>query len=77
MHSYRKMIQNIVSVGVMFGVIILVFVLFIRENNKQILIQNADYIEDATKQTVERIEDILINVRRGVLMQSLICMETH
>lgn len=66
MHSYRKMIQNIVSVGAMFGVIILVFVLFIRENNKQILIQNADYIEDATKQTVERIEDILINAQGSI-----------
>lgn len=62
----KKMAQKIFPIIIALGFIVVVFILFIKENNNRIVSQNASYLEDATLQTTQRVSDLLINAQDSI-----------
>lgn len=62
----KKLPQRITAYSLLSGIIIIVFVLFMKKNSDQIIAQNAKYVEDATRQNVERIDDLLVSAQQNI-----------
>lgn len=62
----RKLAIEIIFIGILILFIITVFVFFTRKNNERIVQQNESYVQDATVQVAERIDDILTGAQNSI-----------
>lgn len=68
MHSKEKqhIAKKFIPYSLLLICIIFMFASFIKSNNQHILSQNADYIEDATTQSAQRIDEVLNTAQAGI-----------
>lgn len=64
--SNRKIVREIILAGILMLFIIMVFVIFTKKNNERIIRQNANYVQDATLQVAERIDDVFTTAKNSV-----------
>lgn len=62
----RRTGRRILLGGILILFIIIVFVLFTKENNERIVQQNESYVQDATVQVAERIDDVLSGAQNNI-----------
>lgn len=67
---------HVVLVGLLLVIIVLSFYAFMRENTKRVLGQNRNYIEDVTKQTTSRVNDLLNERRQSLEVISITVTRT-
>ncbi len=65
-YNNRKIVKQILSALVLLVFVILVFIKFMKENNERIVQQNENYVEDATAQVAERIDDVLRSAQNSI-----------
>lgn len=64
--SNRKVVQKILFGIVLILFIVIVFIIFTKENNQRIVRQNASYVQDATVQVAERIDEVLFGAQNSI-----------
>lgn len=64
--SNRKIWMQILLACILLAFIVIIFIIFTKENNERIIRQNESYVEDATVQVAERIDDVLINAQNSI-----------
>lgn len=62
----RKLAIEIIFIGLLILFIVTVFILFTQKNNERIVQQNESYVQDATVQVAERIDDILTGAQNSI-----------
>ncbi|MBO5055689.1 MAG: response regulator [Lachnospiraceae bacterium] len=62
----RKIWMQILFACILLVFIVIIFVIFTKENNERIIRQNESYVEDATIQVAERIEDTLTGAQNSI-----------
>lgn len=62
----RKIGMQILFACILLAFIVLIFIIFTKENNERIIRQNESYVEDATVQVAERIDDILTSAQNNI-----------
>jgi len=62
----RKMRMQILFACILLAFVVLVFIIFTKENNERIIRQNENYVEDVTVQMAERIDDILTSAQDSI-----------
>lgn len=62
----RKVWIQILLACILLAFIVVVFVIFTKENNERIIRQNESYVEDATVQVAERIDDTLTGAQNSI-----------
>lgn len=62
----RKIWMQILLVCILLVFIVIIFVIFTKENNERIIRQNERYVEDATIQVAERIDDTLTDAQNSI-----------
>lgn len=62
----RKIWMRILFACVLLAFIVIIFIIFTKENNERIIRQNESYVEDATVQVAERIDDILTSAQNSI-----------
>lgn len=72
----RKIAKEIIYGGILILFIIIVFVLFTKRNYERIVRQNESYVQDATIQVAERIEDVLDGALSSVQAMAYLYGET-
>ena len=63
----RKKIREIILAGILCLFIVIVFLNFTRKNDERIIQQNANYVQDATLQVAERIDDMLTAAQNSIV----------
>lgn len=59
--AFKLLISSVLMV-----LVIIMFLLFIRENSRRIIEQNKGYVEDATMQTAQRVSDLLVEAQNSI-----------
>lgn len=62
----RKVWMQILFTCILLAFIVIIFIIFTKENNERIIRQNESYVEDATVQVAERIDDILTSAQNSI-----------
>ena len=66
----RAFLFDIVFIGAILAFVVYSFYTFTRDNNRRILEQNNQFIEDATRSTAARINDIIVTSQQSVEIMS-------
>lgn len=62
----RKMWMQILFACILLAFVVVIFVIFTKENNERIIQQNENYVEDVTIQMAERIEEFLTSAQNNM-----------
>lgn len=62
----RKMRMQILFACILLAFVVIIFVIFTKNNNERIIRQNENYVEDVSVQMAERIEDILTSAENSI-----------
>lgn len=72
----RKVVRKIMVACILILFIIVIFVIFTKTNNKRIIQQNTSYVQDATIQVAERIDDVLSGAQNNINTMAYLCGES-
>lgn len=65
-NNNQKIMIQILFAGILLAFIVTGFIVFTKENNERIIQQNESYVEDATVQVAERIDDVLTSAQNNI-----------
>lgn len=74
--SNGKVIRKILTACALIVFIVIIFLIFTKENNARIVRQNASYVQDAAIQVSERIDGVLSGAQNTINTMAYLCGET-
>lgn len=66
MRGNKSLLINFVPVSILLIIIFIVFGIFVNTNKQRIVAQNTDYMQEATLQTAQRIDDVLLSAQNSL-----------
>lgn len=66
MRGNKSLLIKFVPVSILLIIIFIVFGIFVNTNKQRIVAQNTDYMEEATLQTAQRIDDVLLSAQNSL-----------